>query len=227
MKQARDVRSAGDWWMEATAMKQVVAVVAAVLCGWGVGLFAQEGRPASPSGSAAVEVRGRFVNGPEGPVYKDGRWIEISFGRPIKRGRDLFGSGAAYGKSLNSGAPVWRAGANVTTRLKTEAPLVIGGKTVAPGEYTVFIDLKPNAWTLIVSNWPAQLQYDEKNTKALWGAYGYTPDKDVVRVPMKIERLPHSVEQLAWEFVDVSDAGGTLTVRWDTTTASVPFTIGR
>ena len=117
-------------------MKQIVAVVAAVLCGWGVGLFAQEGRPASPSGSAAVEVRGRFVNGPEGPVYKDGKWIEISFGRPIKRGRDLFGSGAAYGKSLNSGAPVWRAGANVTTRLKTEAPLVIGGRTVAPGEYT-------------------------------------------------------------------------------------------
>lgn len=208
-------------------MRQCLVAAAMVICAWGGSAMAQSGRPASPSGSAAIEVRGRFVNGPEGPVYKDGKWIELSFGRPIKRGRDLFGSGAAYGKSLSAGAPVWRAGANVTTRLKTEVPLVVGGKAVPAGEYTVFVDLKPSAWTLIISSWPAQLEYDEKNTKALWGSYGYTPEKDVTRVAMKVEALPYAVEQLAWEFLDVSDAGGTLALRWDKTMASVPFTIGR
>ena len=59
---------------------------------------------------------------------------------------------------------MWRAGANFTTQLKTEVPLVINGKTVAPGTYTMFIDLKPDNWTLIVSSWKAQTRYDPKNT---------------------------------------------------------------
>jgi hypothetical protein len=216
-----------DQEVEAIVMKfGVVTAVLVGVCAAGGDALAQGGRPASPSGSAAIEVRGRFVNGPEGQVYRDGKWIEMTFGRPIKRGRDLFGSGASYGKMLNSDAPVWRAGANATTRLKTEVPLVIGGKRVAPGEYSVFVDLKPNSWTFIVSSWAAQLRYDEKNTSALWGSYGYTPDKDVVRVPMKLEPAPYTTEQLTWEFVDVSDAGGTLALRWDKMTALVPFTIG-
>ena len=138
--------------------------------------------------SAASTCRGR-----DGPVYQGGKWIEITFGRPIKRGRDLFGgTGDKYGKVANPDAPVWRAGANVTTQLKTEVPLVINGKTVAPGTYTMFIDLKPNNWTLVVSTWEAQTRYDPNNKTELCGAYGYTPDKDVVRAPMTLGTLPHS-----------------------------------
>ncbi|HEY2150049.1 MAG TPA: DUF2911 domain-containing protein [Vicinamibacterales bacterium] len=191
-------------------------------------LFAQDGgRPASPSGTAAAQVGGKFETGPEGPEYKGGKWIEMTFGRPIKRGRDVFGgTGASYGKVANPDAPVWRAGANLTSQLKTEVPLTINGKTVAPGTYTIFIDLKPNNWTFIVSNWKAQTRYDPKNTAEIWGAYGYTADKDVVRAPMTLSTLPFSVEEMSWQFTDVSDAGGKLTMTWDKTAASVPFKIG-
>ena len=134
-------------------------------------------------------------------------------------------TGANYGKIANPDAPVWRAGANYSTQLKTEVPLVINGKTVAPGTYTMFIDLKPNDWTLIVSNWKAQTRYDPKNTAEIWGAYGYTPDKDVVRAPMTLATLPFSVDQLTWDFTDMSDAGGKLTIMWDKAVASVPFKI--
>src|SRR5215216_3650894 len=117
-------------------------------------------RPMSPEGSAQVQVLDT-VTKPERPAftlgrenYQGGKWIEITYGRPLQRGRDLFGSGANYGKALNDvGAPgfppppVWRAGANVTTRLKTEVPLVFGSKTVPAGEYSLFIDLKPAEWT--------------------------------------------------------------------------------
>lgn len=191
-------------------------------------MFAQGGgRPASPAGSSAAQVGGKYVPGPEGPVYQGGKWIEITYGRPIKRGRDLFGGmGVDYGKVVNPDAPVWRAGANVSTQLKTEVPLVINGKTVAPGTYTVFIDLKPNNWTLIVSNWKAQTRYDPKNTAEIFGAFGYTPDKDVVRAPMTLGTLPFAVEELSWEFTDMSDAGGKLTIMWDKVVASVPFKVG-
>ena len=188
-------------------------------------VVAQGGRPASPGGAAATEIGGKYDNAAE-PSYKGGKWIEVTSGRPIKRGRDVFGgTGANYGKVANPDAPVWRAGANFTTQLKTDVALSINGKTIAPGTYTIFIDLKPNAWTLIVSNWKAQTRYDPKNTEEIWGAYGYTPDKDVVRAPMKLETLPHTVEQLTWQFVDMSDAGGSLAISWDKTMASVPFKV--
>ena len=208
-------------------MTRKLIAIGAVAVAIGAFVFAQGGRPASPTGTTATEIGGKYDTTGAEPVYKGGKWIEVTFGRPIKRGREVFGgSGASYGKVANPDAPVWRAGANFTTQLKTELPLVINGKTIAPGTYTMFIDLKPNNWTLIVSTWKAQTKYDPKNTTELWGAYGYTPDKDVVRVPMKIETLPHVIEELAWEFVDMTDTGGTLAIVWDKTMASVPFKVG-
>jgi len=191
-------------------------------------VLAQGRRPASPTGSSAVEIGSRMEPTASGePVYKRGKWIEVTYGRPIKRGRNLFGgAGSSYGKTVNPDAPVWRAGANVSTQLNTEAPIVINGKTIAPGMYTMFIDLKPNNWTLIVSTWKAQKDYDPNNKAELWGAYDYTPDKDVARAPMKLETLPHSHEELSWEFLDMTDAGGTLAIVWDKTMASVPFKVG-
>lgn len=189
-------------------------------------VLAQADRPASPAGTAATEIGGKYDAKAGASPYRGGRWIEITYGRPIKRGRDVFGgTGDAYGKVVNPDAPVWRAGANNSTQLKTDVPLVINGKTVAPGTYTMFIDLKPQKWTLIVSNWKAQARYDPKNTEELWGAYGYTPDKDVVRAPMTLGTLPFAVDQLTWSFTNMSDAGGALTMMWDKQVASVPFKV--
>lgn len=185
---------------------------------------AQARRPASPAGSSATEMGGKYD---ERRGYIGGRWIEIKYGRPIKRNRDLFGP-PDFADALNDAAPVWRAGANISTRLVTELPLVIAGKTVPPGEYTLFIDVKRNDWTFIVSTWPAQLNgYDVNNKTALFGAFDYTPDKDVVRAPMTLETLPHSFDQLSWELLDITDAGGRLAIIWDRQMASVPFTVGK
>jgi hypothetical protein len=191
-----------------------------------VALAQQSGRIPSPRGTASTELGGKYVPGKPAARYEGGKWIEITYGRPIRRERDLWGSGQDYGKALLAGAPIWRAGADVSTRLKTEVPLVINGKTVAPGEYSLFVDLKPNNWTLVVSTWAAAEKYDPSNKTALWGAYGYTPDKDVVRAPMKLDTLPMSFDQLTWQFADVSAAGGSLVLTWDKMMASVPFKVG-
>lgn len=198
------------------ALALVVAAAAAVQA---------QRRVTSPDGHAATEIRGRYV-GPQ-PTYMGGQWIEISYGRPIKRGRDLWGAGADYGKRLKAGAPVWRAGADTSTYLMTELPLVIGGKTVPPGGYTMFIDLAPERWTLIISEWQPQSHFNPNDRTRLWGAFGYTPDKDVVRVPMKLTTLPFSVDQLTWAFHDMSDSGGAMVLTWDTMMASAPFAIGQ
>src|SRR5687768_13450598 len=107
---------------------KVVAALALGMTAAAVLTVAQGTRAPSPRANASTEMGGKYVPGKPVATYQGGRWIEISYGAPIKRGRDLFGSGAAYGQALNAGAPVWRAGADMTTRLKTDVALDIGGK---------------------------------------------------------------------------------------------------
>ena len=208
--------------------RAVIAVLAVAASGW-IAAAQQTNRPMSPRASAATQVGGEWVKGERGERYQGGKWIEITYSAPIKRGRtSLFGSGADYGKSLKGGAPVWRAGADVSTRLKTEVPLQLGGKTIPAGEYSLFIDPKSESeWVLIVSSWGAQEKYDPNNKAALWGAYNYTPDKDVARVPMTVTKLDMSIDQLTWTFVDMTKNGGRLALVWDNVMAMAPFTVGQ
>lgn len=206
-------------------MKRLLQIAIPIVLLIGIA-FAQE-RPLSPRGIASAHVGGKWVN-KDDPTYVGGQWIEIDYGRPIKRGRaNLFGSGATYGQQLNAGAPVWRAGANQSTRLKTDVPLVFGGRTVPAGEYSVFVDLKEQEWTLIISRHAAQQTFNPQDTAALWGSFGYTPDKDVLRAKMKVESLRFSVEEFTIAFLDMTDAGGRLAMMWDRTLGSIPFTLGQ
>src|SRR5262252_183587 len=155
----------------------------------GGAILAQGGKPLSPAGTAAAQVGGKWEMRNGESTYVGGKWIEITYGRPLKRGRDVFGGADAnYGKVANPDAPVWRAGANNTTQLITEVPIVVNNKTIAPGTYTMFIDLKPGNWTLIMSTIVAQKRYDPNNHNEIWGAYEYKPDKDVVRAKMTLTK---------------------------------------
>jgi Protein of unknown function (DUF2911) len=189
--------------------------------------FAQQRKPLSPPGHAATQVGGKWEKQKNGEErYVDGKWIEISYSRPILRGREnIFGSGADTGKRVDAGAPVWRLGANQTTRLHTEVALEIGGKTLEPGDYSLFCDLKESGWTLIVSKQPYQEKYDPKNKEATWGSYNYDPKYDVVRVPMQHTELKHSVDQMTIAFLDMTGGGGVLGVAWGKDAALVPFSV--
>lgn len=209
-------------------IKRVVSFAVA-LAAIAVSSTAQEARrPLSPAGTAATQVGGKWSepdkNGERS--YSGGKWIEVTYSRPMLRGRtDIFGKGADYGKAVSGGAPLWRAGANVTTTLKTEVPLEIGGKRLEPGEYSLFVDLKEPGWTLVVSNQPRQDKYDPKEKSKTWGAYNYDPKFDVVRVPMKMITPAVSVDQFTIAFVDMSNESGKLAVAWEKTGAVVPFKV--
>ena len=183
-------------------------------------------RPQSPAGTASTQVGGQWVKGERGMRYENGKWIDVTYNRPLLRARpDIFGSGANYGKAANGDGPVWRVGANQTTRFKTEVALTFAGKTLPAGEYSMFVDLKENNWTLIFSTWAAQQKYDPNDKTALWGAYNYTPDKDVLRVPMTVSAIPMSIDQMSIGFVDVTATAGTLAIWWDKTQALAAFTV--
>ena len=177
---------------------------------------AQGDRPASPEGSASTQI--------------GDAWIDITYSRPILRGRNgIFASGEEYGQALLAGGPVWRAGANVTTRIKSDADLVIGETTVPAGEYSLFIDLKEGAWTAILSRQPYMETFDRDKMAEgqTWGAYGYNAEHDVVRSPMLTSTEDFSIDQMTIVFTDVSDAGGAIVVMWDNQMGVLPFGVAQ
>jgi hypothetical protein len=44
---------------------------------------------------------------------------------------------------------------------------------------------------------------------------------------MKIDKLPMSIDELTWNFADVTPTGGKLVLMWDTVVASAPFTVAQ
>jgi hypothetical protein len=179
--------------------------------------------PPSPQGQAAIQVAGRWEKTPAGGQrYADGKWIVIDYGRPLLRGRpNIFGSGADYGKVVSDTSAVWRMGANDTTLLTTQVPLTIGGTTIQPGVYNAFAELKPGAWTLVLSTQARQPKFDPNEKVLLYGSYNYDPKYDVLRAPMTVRQSDTTVEQLTIGFVNVTDAKATLSVAWERTVATI------
>ncbi len=132
--------------------------------------------------------------------------ITVDYSRPIKRGRDIFGALVPYGQ-------VWRTGANGPTTIKFSDAVKIGGQDLAAGEYAFYTIPGETEWAVIVS----------KNTK-LWGAYGYKPDADALRVSVKPTALATPVETFTIGFDDLKDDRATLSLEWDKTRVPVELT---
>src|SRR5688572_1084838 len=181
--------------------------------------------PPSPAGQAAMQLGGRWEKTAEGGQrYVDGKWVVIDYGRPLLRGRTpIFGTGADYGKMVTGDAAIWRAGANDTTRLTTQAPLQIGDKTIAPGVYNVFVDLKPNQWTLVLNTQEVQPKFDPTDKVRLSGATNYDSKFDVLRVPMTVGARADSLEQFTIAFANVTTNSAKLIMSWEKTVASIDF----
>ena len=178
--------------------------------------------PPSPPGQAAIQLGGAWEKTAEGSRYKDGKWVLLDYSRPLLRGRkDIFGAGDEYGKQVMDGTAIWRAGANDTTRLTTQVPLQIGGKTIQPGVYNVFVDLKPGNWTFVLNTQTIQEKYDPNEKVKLYGAYNYDAKFDILRAPMTVRATDASIEQFTIAFVNVSDNRATLTMAWEKTMAAI------
>src|SRR5258708_2788131 len=90
-------------------------------------VVAQETRPMSPQGRRPAQAGGNGETPPGrgaqplgGETCQGGKWMEFTYGGPPRGGRALWGSAADYGRAALVATPIWRAGANVSTRLKTD-----------------------------------------------------------------------------------------------------------
>jgi hypothetical protein len=133
----------------------------------------------------------------------DGADVWVHYGRPSKRGRDIFGQVVPWDD-------VWRTGANAATHFHTPVDLTIGGAEVPAGTYTLWTLPSRAGWKLIINRQTGQ-----------WGT-DYHADRDLARVDLRVETLPAPVELLTIA-IEPAGAGAVLRVSWDRTRASVPI----
>ena len=73
--------------------------------------------------------------------------ISVVYGRPVARGRTLFGDSA-----LVKWGTIWHPGADSATRVRFNHDVTIEGRDVKAGEYSVWLIPRANApWTFILS----------------------------------------------------------------------------
>ena len=140
-----------------------------------------------------------------------GASITIQYSAPSVRGRRIFGPGNLLSKDPTY--PVWRAGANAATTMRTSADLDLGGLRVPRGTYTLYVNVRdPNAWELVVNKQTGQsgLDYDAK--------------QDLGRVKMTMTKPPALVETLRYEIRTDGGGRGELRLAWENHVASVPIT---
>jgi hypothetical protein len=131
--------------------------------------------------------------------------LTVDYGRPSKRGREIWGSVVPYDA-------VWRTGANAATQFTTSKPLDLGGLSLPAGSYTLWSVPTATGVTLIVNKQTGQ-----------WGT-NYDPKQDLGRVEAKIDRLDQPVERFTISVVPSGDAGA-LQFEWDRLRYSVPFKV--
>lgn len=136
-----------------------------------------------------------------------GDTINLSYGRPFRRGRKIFGGIVPYDS-------VWRTGANDLTKLNLPYDVEFGKVTIPKGEYALYTIPSKNGWTLIFNTdfkqWPT-----EPNRS-----------KDFALVPMQVRKAGQPTDQFTIT-IDPAKDGGIIKFIWDETEAYADFNVIR
>lgn len=126
-----------------------------------------------------------------------GTRIEITYRRPVARGRALFGELVPFGR-------IWTPSADSSAQFRISAPLAVNGSVLPAGAYGLWAIPDASSWTVIFSRLPSvfHLRYPE--------------GEDVLRVRPTPERGEH-VETLQFHFPLVDADSAVLQLRWGTT----------
>ncbi|RDV15550.1 DUF2911 domain-containing protein [Pontibacter diazotrophicus] len=125
--------------------------------------------------------------------------ITVNYSSPAVKGRQIWGDLVPYGE-------VWRAGANEATTVTVDEDVMVEGKELPAGTYSLYTIPGEDEWTVIFNK-----------TAKQWGTQ-YDEGQDALRVTTKPRQAATMNERLAY---DVTDQG--LVLRWEN--LEVPVTI--
>ena len=133
--------------------------------------------------------------------------IDLFYCSPSKKGREIFGGIIKYGE-------VWRTGANEPTTFTTDKNLVIDGKKLLAGKYSLWTIPQQDNWTVIFNK---EIPFWGDNTD---GKAARNAKEDIFQLSVPVEKLMNSQEKLS-----IDAQNNALTIIWDTTKVSVPMVV--
>ncbi|MBB1194763.1 dihydrolipoamide dehydrogenase [Flavobacterium sp. SOK18b] len=134
--------------------------------------------------------------------------VEITYSRPSAKGRVVFGNLIPFGK-------VWRTGANENTIVSFSDDVVIDGKTLKKGKYSLYTIPKIESWDVIfyktTDNWGNPEEWKEENV--------------VLKTSVKPETLNKSVETFTIGVSGLDNNYAFLEMYWENSYAAVKFEV--
>ena len=136
--------------------------------------------------------------------------IEIEYSRPSMRGREVFGNLVPFGK-------VWRTGADNSTKISFDTDVIISGKTIQSGTYSIFSIPNKESWEIIL--------YSDVE---LWGVpRDWSENKIVFSSMFNVKKLKKSntVETFTISFNDLSNNDVNMSISWENTSVDIKIEV--
>lgn len=132
--------------------------------------------------------------------------VSVEYSRPSLKGRKMMGTDVIpYGK-------IWRTGANKIPVIKVDKAIMIGGKTLAAGEYGIATIPSKTEWTIIISNNANQ-----------WGTYNYKEAEDNLRFTAKAIKNKMKEETFTIGFTDIHEESASMYIAWENDMVKFPL----
>ncbi|MCB9343393.1 MAG: DUF2911 domain-containing protein [Lewinellaceae bacterium] len=123
--------------------------------------------------------------------------IEVTYNRPNKRGRKIFGNLVPYDQ-------IWRTGADAATEIYFSTPVILAGNPLDSGRYELFTIPGKSTWEVIL-----------QKSQHQWGSYKYNPENDAVRFSVKSIKRKEIVETFTISLDNIGSDRGMLHISWD------------
>ena len=136
--------------------------------------------------------------------------IEIEYSRPSMRGREVFGNLVPFGK-------VWRTGADNSTKISFDTDVIISGKTIQSGTYSIFSIPNKESWEIIF--------YSDVE---LWGVpRDWSENKIVFSSMFDVKKLKKSntVETFTISFNDLTNNDVNMSISWENTSVDIKIEV--
>ena len=137
----------------------------------------------------------------KGPV------LRIIYSRPHKKEREIFGNDSSALCPYNK---PWRLGANEATEIELFKNVIIGGKNLPKGKYTLYAIPYKDRWTLIFNS-----------SVYTWGLH-IDSSKDVFKTDVPTMLQTPEVEDFTMQLFNM-DYGADLLIAWDAVKVILPI----
>ena len=132
--------------------------------------------------------------------------IQVAYARPSAKGRKIFGGLVPFDS-------LWRTGAAECTVLTLKEDVLIGGKKLSAGKYSLFTIPSANEWTVVLNS-----------DVSMHGIFGYDAKKDVHRFIVKPIKTDRFYESFTIEINDFTPQGSaSLNIIWENTMVQIPL----